>query len=144
MATSYDKIYGAFLRKVSDYSFLKMSNDDLNDQFNGWLHSAIPKFGKQCYQDLSNRDEVLNQFNVDLNDIEVEILGVLMTIEWLTPALNDTKVLSQVLTDGDFKIYSQAQHLDKLITLHDKWRKEVNYLISKYTWDNGDLGGLAT
>lgn len=142
MATLFTDVYDVFLRKISDYSFLTISQYDSQKIFNGYLMSSIPRFGKQCYKDLTNRTDT--QFNIDLADDEKEILGTLMLVEWLNPVLNDTKLLRLILTDKDFRVYSPAQQIDRVMAVHKKWKDEASYLITKYTWENGDIGGFSS
>ena len=71
----------------------------------GLLHSSIAKF--RCKHDLSDRDELLEQFNVDLDDIEIEILALRMVSEWLEPQLNSVLLTKQFMGGKDEKLRQQ-------------------------------------
>lgn len=135
MATPFSDVYSVFFRKVTDYSFFNISEVELNDVLESYLDGAIVKF-KKCNKDLKNRNKVTSTFVESLDEEELEILGCLMVIEWLTPVINDTKLLKQVITDKDFKIYSQSQHLKEITIVRDGLKKEVNQIISDYTYNS--------
>ena len=100
--TLYSAIYKKFLNKISDVKLLELSDTDIQEMLHEWLTSAIAKF-RRCKNDLSNRDEVLESFNIDLLDIEIEILAVLMVHEWLEPQLNSTLLTAQVFGSKEKK-----------------------------------------
>ena len=92
--TSYETIYEKFLQKITDYKILELEDKDVMMMLNGWMTSAIAKF-RTCSSDLSNRDDVLMQFNDQLTDLEIEILSILMVSEWLAPQVNSIKYLKK-------------------------------------------------
>lgn len=140
MATPFSDVYSSFTRKISDYTHINLSAEELENILFGFLISAVPKF-KFCATDLS--------YNVDtkcfletLSQEEIEILATLMICEWLNPYVNTTELLKQVLPDKDFKIYSQANHLKELMDLQHNIRDEAESLIISYTYTNGNLEDL--
>jgi len=137
MATPFTEIYDVFLSQIDDPVFIEQDiYDELKKRY---LLNAIPRFRK-CKQDLSDRDDI--QFNVDLNDEEILILGVLMVIEYLNPMITSIKNLQQFLNSKDFQLTSQANHLKNLLELRESKRKEVDKLIIDYTYNNSDLSAL--
>lgn len=139
MSTPYVSLYDLFLRKISDYSFASMTQSDFEDIAIKYLDSATSKFFN-CKTDLT-RDDNMKEFANNLTRTELEIISILMVIEWLSPMIHDTKLLKQVLTDRDFKVYSQQQHLKGITALKDYLKGEVNALISNYTYSDG-IGNL--
>jgi hypothetical protein len=77
MATTYETIYNRALSKITDYEFAALPEYDLEDVLHGYLLSSIAKFRK-CKNDLKDRDEENKQFNVDLEDEEIEILSIMI------------------------------------------------------------------
>jgi hypothetical protein len=141
MATSFDAIYDKFLMKISDFSFLKMTEEELEDDFLKYLRSACVNF-RQCEKNLFNNfNETELQFNVDLDPYELEILSLLMVIEYLTPHIVATENLKQIIGNREFQFYSQANLLSELSKLRKMLRLEATQLISEYTYARG-LDGL--
>lgn len=101
--TPYSKIYKKFLNKISDVKLLELTDEDIQDMLHEWFTSAVAKFRK-CKNNLSDRDEILERFNVDLLDIEIEILAILMVREWLEPQLNSTLLTAQFFGSKEEKL----------------------------------------
>jgi len=138
MPTPYSSIYSVFSEKINDYQLanLSLSNPTQAESImHGYLMNAATKF-IQCNTDLTSYDDTLKQFNNTLTSLEILILAYFMIIEWLDPQINNILLLKQILSDVDYKIYSQAQHLHELRALKKDAQEEVNYLINLYTYNN--------
>ena len=131
--TSYETIYNRALSKIEDPMLIQLPEEDFENMLHGWLTSAIAKHRK-CTHDLSDRDDELRQFNVDLTDIEQEILAILMVREWLAPQLNSVTLTSQVFGGKEEKFYAQANHLSELRELDERLRLEAQQLSRDYTY----------
>lgn len=140
MATPYDAIHNSFLNKISDDFLLSLSTEALNNLLNQYRISASVKF-KQCNK-LSDIDDNLQVYNKDLTLEEIEILGHLMVLEWLTPQINTMELIKQSLSTKDYKIFSQANHLETLKKLKQETQAEINKLIVSYTYTNNSLDDL--
>jgi hypothetical protein len=137
MATLFDDIYNSFLMKVSDYSYLELTEAELEDNFVKFLRSACVNF-RQSESDLFiNFNEEAKQFDIDLDNYEIEILATLMVIEYLTPHIVSTENLRQLIGNREFKFYSQANLLSELQKLRRMFRLEATQLISEYTYARG-------
>ena len=136
MPTPYEKIYENVLPKFKSYDILKMTENEVKEYLHDYLISAISRF-HVCNKDLSNRDDNLEQFNVDLSDIEIEILSNYIVIEYLdSNYIKVPSLLKVALPSKDFIAYSPANMLDKLTVMHDMYRKENEGLLSRYAWMN--------
>lgn len=133
MATPYSKIYDRALAKITDYDLALLPDEDLHLMLKGWLTSSISKFRK-CKSDLSDRDDELEIFNVDLVDEEIEILSLLLVGEWLEPQVNSTLLTSQFFGGKEEKWFSQSQHLAEVKALRDEVRTEARKLMRDYTY----------
>ena len=100
-----------------------------------WLSSAIAKF-RRCKNDLSQRDDELETFTVELLDVEIEILSTLMVSEWLSPQLNSVLYTSQFFGGKEEKFFAQANQLDKLMTLKGNNDVEAKKLMRDYGYQN--------
>jgi hypothetical protein len=112
-----------------------MTKEQAEEFMEDFLLSAIVKF-PNCKNDLSDRNSTGKTFNKTLTETEEEILSKLMVIEWLEPMINNVMLLKQALSDSDFKLYSQSQHLDEMLTLKDKSLIEIDNLIIQYTYSS--------
>lgn len=137
MATRFEEIYDIFLSQINDPVFIENDEDDQLKY--RYLLNNIPRFSK-CKKDLSDRDE--EKFNIELSDEEKLILGTLMVIEYLNPQIMSLKDTQQFLNSKDFKLSSQSNHLDKMLTLQAQKRREVNKLIIDYTYNNAKMDEL--
>ena len=140
MGTSYEEIYNLAANKITDPEIALLLPEDIEELFYGYLISAIPKFRK-CKNDLSNRDDELRQFNVDLLDVEKEILAILVVREWLQPQLYSALLTKQVFSDKEQKYYSQSSHLSELRALDETLKIDAQKLSRDYTYGNSEYLG---
>lgn len=139
MATTYETIYNRALNKITDFELANLPTRDLEEMLHDWLISSISKFRK-CKNDLKDRDEELRQFNVDLEDEEIEILSIMMVREHLSPQLHSTLLTKQIFSGKEQNYYSQAAHLKELIDMDNNLKIEAQKLMRDYTYQN-DLRG---
>lgn len=131
MATPFTDIYEIFLSKVSDFDFTRFDEEELKDQLKPHLMSAIVKFRK-CRKNLNDNDG--NEFSETLDLYEKNILAVLMIIQYLDTQIISTRSLRQHMTDRDFRLSSQANHLRQVIDTQKHYQKTASKLISEYTY----------
>lgn len=135
--TSYETIYDTALSKITDPQLAMLPEEDIESMLYGWMRSAIAKHRK-CKSDLSDRDDELKQFNIDLTDLEIEILGILMAREWVSSQLLSVTNTLQVFSGKETNYYSQSAHLKELQALDEKLRLEAQQLSRDYTYANND------
>lgn len=134
MATSYEKLYENLLPKFRSYEIPLMSADEVKDCLHDFLIPAISRF-HVCRKDLKDRDDIVQRFNVDLTDIEIEILSNYLLIEYIDSEYIRTPSLLKVqLPSSDFKVFSPANFLDKLMAMHKTYVCENETLLSRYAW----------
>jgi hypothetical protein len=138
MPTLYETIYNNFLSKINDVNLVSLPENISEATMYGFMISAVTKFTK-CKNNLQDRDDTLAQFNPTLTDFEIEVIANMMVAEWLSPSINNITVLKQVLSDSDFKISSQAQHLKELLDLKTTINEEISKLLVQYSYDNYDF-----
>lgn len=141
MSTPYAEIYDIFITKIQDQEFLSLPDDDIEGFCYRYLISAITKF-KKCEQDLKDRDDNLLQFNSTLLDEEKEILAILMMEQWISPQVYNIMNLKQFMGDREFRYYSQANHIDKLLALRETLKDDAEREINNYTYEQFDLSEL--
>ena len=134
MATPYEKIYANLLPKFKDYEIPLMTEDEVKDEIHDYIIPAIARF-HICYQDLNDRDDDLEQFNITLTDMELEILSNYVLLEYIDSKYIRTPVLLKVQYGSkDFNGFSNANHLDKLLSMQKRFLTENETLLSRYAW----------
>lgn len=139
MATPYSVIYEKFLNRIEDFKLADLPTNDLTEMCHDWMLSAIAKFRK-CKNDLKDRDDELSQFNVDLEEEEIEILAILMNREWVSQQLHSVLLTRQMYSGKEQNYYSQAAHMKELIDMDERLKIEAQKLSRDYSYSN-DLRG---
>lgn len=142
MPTSYEKLYENLLPKFRSYEIPLMSTEEVKDYLHDFLIPAISRF-HVCRKDLNDRDDILQRFNVELSDIEIEILSNYLLIEYIdSEYIRVPTVLKVSLPSTDFKAYSSANMLDKLMAMHKAYLSENETLLSRYAWMGAKESGV--
>ena len=119
MATSFETIINKFLGKITDDMYLELTPEDTIRDAKQFLVDAIPYFEFPRFALYDYNDE-LEEYNVDLTDEEINILALLMKTAWLERQINSVEVTRMKYSGSDFKMTSQANHLDKLMKLKNE------------------------
>lgn len=134
MYTPYEKLYDNLLPKFRSYEIPLMTVEEVKDFLHDYLIPAISRF-HVCRKDLNDRDDIIQRFNVELSDIEIEILSNYLLIEYIDAEYIRTPSLLKVqLPSSDFKVFSPANFLDKLMAMHKSFVSENETLLSRYAW----------
>lgn len=142
MATSYEKLYENLLPKFRSYEIPLMSTEEVKDYLHDFLIPAISRF-HVCRKDLNNRDDIIQRFNVDLSDIEIEILSNYLLIEYIDSEYIRVPTLLKVqLPSTDFKAFSSANLIEKLMNMHKTYVSENETLLSRYAWMGAKESGV--
>lgn len=142
MATSYEKLYENLLPKFRSYEIPLMSTEEVKDFLHDFLIPAITRF-HVCRKDLNDRDDILQRFNVELSDIEIEILSNYLLIAYIeSEYINTPSLLKVQLPSSDFKVFSPANFLDKLVSMRTAYIKENETLLSRYAWIGARESGI--
>ena len=134
MPTPYEKLYENLLPKFKSYDIPLMTIDEVKDYLHDYLIPAISRF-HVCRKDLNNRNDILDRFNVELSDMEIEILSNYMLLEYIDSEYIRVPTLLKVnLPSTDFHAFSSANMLDKLMSMHKTYLTENETLLSRYAW----------
>ena len=128
--TTLQDVYDSFLSKITDYDYLKLSEEDLNEELAMKLKSAIAKF---IIADDIEINEITETFNRELSYLEIAILAYGMVLSWVEPLVNNVETMKQRLSSKDFSVYSQAKHLAELNEVRIRANREFNYWINRYS-----------
>lgn len=136
-------VYSSFLDGISDYTFVSILQEELEEILFGFFKKARAKFYR-CKQSLELFEDVddIQYFgkkeedgsitDVELIEFELMILAHLMTVEYMKQQVLSSEVIKQSLSDKDFKIYSQANQLRELNLLYRLVQKECGKMITEY------------
>jgi hypothetical protein len=134
--TKVSELYDSFLSKISDYTFISMSRTDneVEEELFGYLKSAIRKFQRRCRQDLTISEDTDGDkaFLSTLTYEEEDVLVAIMLVEYLKPQVLSSDTIRQNMSDKDFQVYSQANHLRELGLVYRQFRGEARALLLEY------------
>ena len=103
-----------------------------------YFKSARAKFYR-CKNNLEIDSVDNTSLKSELTGFEIEIITHLMLVQHIEPQLFSSENLKQSLSDKDFKIYSQANQLREIRLLLNTIKRDVNKMITEYTYfDMGD------
>ena len=163
--TPFSLIYDLFLSKIQDDLYLELTELDTYRLLQDLLLSAIPKFEFPRKQlDDYNLQDVIDvgtyngvesnsedwelliygqgQFNVLLTDEEMNILATYMIVEWIGQQLASIENTRMKYSGADFKFTSQANHMQKLVTVKKEYEREGFHLQRLYKRRAKDKDGI--
>ena len=143
MPTPYEKIYENLLPKFRSYEIPIMTEEEVKEYLHDYLIPAISRF-HVCRKDLNNRDDILERFESELSDMEIEILSNYLLLEYIDSTYVRTPSLLKVnLSSTDFNSYSSANMLDKLMSMRNEYLAENETLLSRYAWMGARENGVS-
>jgi hypothetical protein len=144
MATPYSDVYNTFLGKITDYDLPKFTDTEQEEILYGYMKTACVNFKKSCKVDLYDRDDILRQFNIKLDDEIIDILSELMIVEWLKPKVLSTENVKNCLSTKDYKLFSPTDLLRELNKTLASCKDNARRLVNNYSFEHADftkLGG---
>lgn len=133
MATPYEKVYKRFLNSIRDFEIIDLDDNTFQDMLLEWLNSACVNMRK-IQNDLSVRDDELQEFEADLTELEVELLALGMKREWVSQRLNSTELTAMFLGGKEEKFYSQSNQIAQLREMKKDIEVEMKNLRRDYTY----------
>lgn len=141
--TTYKELADTVFNKIKDYDFLCMDKATAYEIVINYIRAAIVKF-ENCKQDLSDRDNELQQFNFSLTDNTFEILVNYMVIEWLTSNYILTyQSLKARMSTTDFHKIDTKDMLSKTTELRSILKSENDQLTINKSYKHSDLFSIA-
>ena len=147
MSVPYDKFTEAFLAKVTEFDFIKLSEYERNHLIDGYMKRAIAAFKKVCKYDLTTTaDDMVREFDTDIEAEEldeiVEIVSEGMLVQWMKPYTYKQENLESVLNTRDFTTYSPSELLLRISATYAAVRKDFTNMMREYSYNHGDLSSL--
>ena len=146
MGVPYDLFTGAFLGKVTEYDFISLDEYDSNSIVDGYMKRACSQFDKICKYNLTDRDDIIRQFNIDIpeNEIDeiVDIVSEGMLVQWMKPYLYKQDIFSTMLNTRDFTAYSPSEMVRQISSAYTAVSKRFVGMMREYSYNHGDLTEL--
>lgn len=147
MSVPYDKFTDAFLQKITEYEFIRLSDYERNHLVDGYMKRAIAAFKKICKYDLTTTaDDTIREFdiNIDAGDLDeiIEIVSEGMVVQWMKPYTYKQENLESVLNTKDFTTYSPSELLMRISAAYTAARKDFTNMMREYSYNHGDLTDL--
>lgn len=127
--TTFSEVYDYFLAKITEYEYINLTQDELDIELKQNLRTSFA----ECvsFKDTS-ADYILNEFDRDLTDLEMNIISYNMVVHYLSPRINNIELLKQSLSSKDYQFYSQANHLRELMNLRNESSQQFHYWMNRY------------
>ena len=139
MTSSYNNIYSRFLNKIRDYEFAGLPEPNATEQMKEWLQSSLAHtYIYRIFDSFSADDEIAEieytlKISVDdYNDklFVEELLGNAMVVEWVTPKVQTTTLINQMITNSkEQKFYAQSNQLIQLRELKKDTENKVRSML---------------
>ena len=140
--TTYKELADYVFDSLKDYDFLQVTEDVAYEIVINYLRPAIVMF-ENCKQDLSDRDDELQEFGMKLDDNTIVKLGNYMSICWLTSNFIMTgQALKARLSTADFYATGQKDLLAKALQVRDVLKSENDQLAITKSYKNSPLFDL--
>lgn len=147
--TAFSEIYKAFLGKITADMFLELTEQDTMKLLQRLLVNSIPLFEFPRFNVFDYEEGELVEvpdenggapsiewiggaFHSVLTKEEINILAEDMVIEWINQQLKSTENIRQKMSGPDFKMSSQANHMEKLKDLLVKQEAQAKHLQRLY------------
>lgn len=125
--TDFQVVYDAFLAKILEDEWVNWDLDDIQEDWQALLMSALPWFK---FPRVSLDYNVENScFNEDLSNEEIQILASYMKCEWLNRTILSWENVKPLYEERDF---SQANLLDKFNQMLLAEKKNAAHLEALY------------
>ena len=133
MGTPYKVLFDGVIDRMRSTGLSNITEDEFDELLVSYIRPACVKF-RACKQDLTDRNDTLAMFNVELWDEEIEILSNFLFIEFLSANyIVVPSLLRQSLVSRDYHAFSSANHLAGLMNLRKTIQKETRQMISVYS-----------
>lgn len=142
MTSVFEDIFSRFLLKVTDYNFVRLDEDTVNEMMIGWLKATLSKpYVRRIFSSLTISED-FEEIEFELKnpvdeqsdaDYVEELVATGMVVEWVTPQVNSVINTQQMLSGKEVKFYSQSQHLAELKGL----LSDSNQALRKMIRDHG-------
>lgn len=140
--TSFEEIYDRFFGKITDDMYLEWTEMDTRRDLLNILIDSIPQFEFPRFplydytvyseEEKEENPELKDHYNCHLTSEEINIFALYMLNAWLQRQITSIENIRQKYSGSDFKMTSQANHLDKLIALKKETERQAFHMQRLY------------
>lgn len=118
--TPFNIVYDAFFNLIADDFYLETTKEETERDLRGILMASLPlyEFPKRAFKYVKVLDPITNEdvdnFSTDLSLEEINIIAQNMVCVWYQRQINTIELTRQKVSGVDFKVSSQAMHLEVL------------------------------
>ena len=148
MGTPFKQVYNRFLGKITDDMYMELTPEDTVRDLRNLLIDAIPGFEfprkdltDYIIVDAENVLEDESSFVAELTSEEINILAILMMINWTQRQVTSIENTRMKYSGSDFKFTSQANHLAKLMNLLAETQRQSHHMQRLYKRRKFDKDG---
>lgn len=148
MGTPFTQVYNRFLGKITDDMYMELTPEDTIRDLRNLLLDAIPGFEfprknlmEYSIEEAENVLEDTSSFAEELSSEEINILAILMMINWTQRQVTSIENTRMKYSGSDFKFTSQANHLSKLLTLLAETQRQSLHMQRLYKRRRFDKDG---
>jgi len=142
--TTYRELADAVFTKIKDVDFASIDEEIAYQIVISYMRPAIVAY-QSTKQDLSDRDDELEQFNFVLKDETFVILVNYMVIEWLNANfILTSSALKTRLSSSDFHSLNLHNQLGKALELRSILKSENDQLAINKSYKDSKLFDLVT
>lgn len=139
MGTPFIQVYNRFLGKITDDMYIELTPEDTVRDLRNLLIDAIPGFEfprkdltNYTIENTENVLEDTSSFAEELTSEEINILAILMMINWTQRQVTSIENTRMKYSGSDFKFTSQANHLSKLLNLLAETQRQSHHMQRLY------------
>lgn len=163
--TSFNLIYDIFLRSITDDMYMELNEVETFSLLQELLINALPSFefprfninnyelsyceDEGTYCGIESNYETVTCYLVaggcffeELTLEEMKIIAYYMVVEWLGQQLASIELVRQKFSGADFKVTSQASHMQKVLQLKKDYERQGFHLQRLYKRRKIDSNGL--
>lgn len=151
MEVSYDMFTAAFLAKITEYNFIKLSDANRQTMIDRFMKEACADFSFVCLYDIGNGDDETRTFNFEKDGVDItpndlhEIVSIVsdgMVYYWLRQYMYAAENLQNNLNTQDFTSYSPSELLYRMTNAYHQCERDFVNRIREYSFRHGDLTDL--
>lgn len=142
MATSFESIYARCRGRIRDYDKEGYTDEMFAKVERDLLDAAIDDFSEICVQDLTDYDDEIEQFNIELTRKEQSILALSMIVHWLEPYVYNSDALKNAMSTKDFTFFSPAKLLEQMKDLLEQSQRKLNAEMNLYSFKSNSVSEL--
>lgn len=139
--TLLSTIYNTFFAKITDDMYMELTEADTHAMAFDLFESALQWF-EFPRVDIYNYSTELEEYNIDLDKEEINIIATYMVVEWLGQQLASVELTRMKYSGSDFKFTSQANHMHKLTNLRKQYERQGFHLQRLYKRRKKDKNGV--